>query len=77
MNEMNYRPDWAPLEAAITPEKCHDYMYMGHSGDIAQYKHRDTRRYLNIDGKTGKFYRYTGQGYIEINKQDALASVLS
>jgi hypothetical protein len=33
-------------------------MYMGHAGDLVLYKHRDTRRYLNIDAVTGRFYRY-------------------
>src|SRR5690349_12392361 len=54
-------PNWAPLEAVITPvENCADWMWVGrltHDGrTIEQYKHRDTRRYLNLDAD-GNAYR--------------------
>jgi hypothetical protein len=69
------KPDWRPLENAIPPEYCEDYMYMGKAGDIVLYKHRLTRRYLNIDAVTGRFYRYAYGEYVEIDRRQALDSV--
>ncbi len=65
------KPDWLPLENAIPPEYCESFMFMGKAGDIVLYKHRLTRRYLNIDAVTGKFYRYTNGEYIEIERRQA------
>jgi hypothetical protein len=48
---------------------------MGKAGDIVLYKHRLTRRYLNIDVVTGKFYRYANDEYIEIDRRQAFDSV--
>jgi hypothetical protein len=45
---------------------------MGHAGDLVLYKHRDTRRYLNIDAVTGRFYRYVDGSYVEVNRDWAL-----
>lgn len=46
-------PNWAPLRAALPLEECDPWMWMGRriEGDrvIEQYKHRYTRRYLNLD----------------------------
>jgi len=39
------------------------------------YKHSLTRRYLNIDAVTGKFYRCANGEYIEIDRRQALDSV--
>ena len=39
------------------------------------YKHRITRRYLNIDAVTGKFYRYRNGEYVEIDRRQAFDSV--
>ncbi|MFZ1087304.1 MAG: hypothetical protein WAN35_20265 [Terracidiphilus sp.] len=69
------KPDWRPLENAIPPEYCESYMYMVKAGDIVLYKHRITRRYLNIDVVTGKFYRYTNDEYVEIDRRQAFDSV--
>jgi len=68
-------PDWRPLENAMPPEFCEFFMFMGKAGDIVLYKHRLTRRYLNIDAVTGKFYRYTDGEYVEIDRRQALDSV--
>jgi len=68
-------PDWRPLERALPPEFCGDFMFMGKAGDIVLYKHRLTRRYLNIDAVTGKFYRYTNGEYGEIDRRRAFDSV--
>ena len=68
-------PDWKPLEGVLSPEDCADFMYMGHVGGIVLYKHRDTRRYLNIEAETGRFYRYANGDYIEINREQAIEHV--
>jgi hypothetical protein len=52
-----------------------DFMYMGHAGDLVLYKHRDTRRYLNIDAVTGRFYRYADGCYIEVERDWVLDHV--
>lgn len=69
------KPDWMPLERAMPSEFCEDFMFMGKAGDIVLYKHRLTRRYLNIDAVTGKFYRYTNDEYVEIDARQAFDSV--
>ena len=68
-------PDWRPLENAIPPEYCEDFMFMGSAGGIVLYKHRDTRRYLNIDAATGRFYRYANGDYIETDREQAIEYV--
>jgi hypothetical protein len=50
-------------------------MYMGVTNGIVLYKHRDTRRYLNIDEVTGRFFRYSDGDYIEINREQAIEHV--
>ena len=50
-------------------------MYMGRAGGIVLYKHQYTRRYLNIDAATGRFYRYTNENYVEIDRRQAFESV--
>jgi hypothetical protein len=67
-------PDWRPLEAVFKSE-IEAFMYMGRAGGIALYKHRETRRYLNIETTTGRFYRYTDAAYVEIDRQTAFHHV--
>ena len=69
------KPDWRPLERSLPSEFCEDFMFMGKAGDIVLYKHRITRRYLNISAATGKFYRYANREYVEIDRRQALDSV--
>jgi hypothetical protein len=69
------KPDWLPLENAIPSDYAEDFMFMGKAGDIVLYKHRLTRRYLNIDAVTGKFFRYTNDEYAEIDLRQAFDSV--
>ena len=69
------KPDWRPLESAMPPEFCENFMFMGKAGGIVLYKHRLTRRYLNIDAVTGKFYRYVNDEYVEIDRRQAFDSV--
>ena len=65
------KPDWRPLENAMPPDYCEDFMFMGKADDIVLYKHRITRRYLNIDAVTGGFYHYANGGYVEIDRRQA------
>ena len=69
------KPDWQPLENAIPSDYAEDFMFMGKAGDIVLYKHRLTRRYLNIDAVTGRFYRYADGEYVEIDRRQAFDSV--
>ena len=68
-------PNWKPLEGVLSREHCEDFMFMGSAGGIVLYKHRDTRRYLNIEAETGRFYRYANGDYIEINREQAIEHV--
>ena len=68
-------PDWKPLEGVLSREHCEDFMFMGSAGGIVLYKHCDTRRYLNIDSATGRFFRYADGDYIEINREQAIEYV--
>ena len=68
-------PDWKPLEGALSRENYADFMYMGVTSGIVLYKHRDTRRYLNIDAMTGRFFQYSDGDYIEINREQAIEHV--
>lgn len=52
-----------------------NFMYMGHAGEIELYKHRLTRRYLNISSDALRFYQYLDGGYVEITREAALNHV--
>jgi hypothetical protein len=56
-HKADHTPDWKPLEAVVPADKLHDWMWMcrvRHGGRvIEQYKHADTRRYLNLDQQGG------------------------
>lgn len=59
-------PNWGPLETALRPEMpVEDWMWMCtvevDGVRIEQYKHIDTRRYLNLD-EDGCAYRVTYTG---------------
>lgn len=71
-----HEPDWAPLEAVLRADQCADFMYMGHVGELVLYKHRDTRRYINIHAKTGEFFRYSNGVYALIDRDSALKDVM-
>ncbi len=68
-------PNWAPLEMVLCRTECEDYMYMGRVGEIELYKHRFTRRYLNIHRDGQRFYRYLDGSYFEISRSEALGHV--
>jgi hypothetical protein len=65
-------PNWEPLERVLSPEECADFMYMGRTGEIELYKHRLTRRYLNIGRNSQSYYEYRDRKYVEITRSAAL-----
>jgi hypothetical protein len=69
--------NWRPLETALASCDCEDFMYMGCTGEIELYKHRWTRRYLNISSDGRRFYRLVGNEYIEISRGEAIEHVFS
>jgi hypothetical protein len=71
------KPNWAPLEMLLSPSECEDYMYIGRVENIELYKHRWTRRYLNIRSDGRCFYRLANGTYIEISKDEAIRHVSS
>ena len=68
-------PNWKPLEGVLSSYDCESFMYMGTTSGIVLYKHCDTRRYLNIDAVTGRFFQYNDGDYIEINREHAIEHV--
>ena len=68
-------PNWTPLELAVPACELENFMYMGRAGEIEFYKHRVTRRYLNIERNSQKFYRYLDGKYVEITRAAALEHV--
>jgi hypothetical protein len=64
--------DWKPLEQMLGPFLCDAFMFMGRSEEIYLYKHRDTRRYLNI-ALDGTCFRYSPEGYQPIGLEEAIA----
>ena len=70
-------PNWAPLERAVPATELENFMYMGCAGEIELYKHRITRRYLNIGRNSQRFYRYLNGEYAEISQAAALKHVRS
>ena len=68
-------PNWTPLELAVPACELENFMYMGRAGEIELYKHRFTRRYLNIERNSHKFYRYLDGKYVEITRAAALEHV--
>jgi hypothetical protein len=61
-------PNWAPLERAVPACELENFMYMGRAGEIELYKHRHTRRYLNIERNAQSFYQYLDGTYVEITR---------
>ena len=48
---------------------------MGMSGSIGFYKHRQTRRYLNMQDESGEFYLHGNRTLMKVGKAAALAYV--
>lgn len=75
-NEMSaIAPDWGPLKA-VAPDLLDDVMWMGRSRQdgttIEQYKHIDTRRYLNLDA-SGQAWRFVGGAFEPVELAAAVA----
>jgi hypothetical protein len=70
-------PNWAPLERAVPVTDLENFIYMSRAGEIELYKHRITRRYLNIGRNSQRFYRYLNGEYVEISRAAALEHVRS
>jgi hypothetical protein len=70
-------PNWTPLELAVPARELDDFMHMGRAGEIELYKHRITRRYLNIGRNSDKFYQYLDEQYVEVTQAAALEHVRS
>lgn len=59
---------WAPLKLVVEPGELHDYMFMNLMNasvgaakvELYLYKHRLTRRYLNVD-HDGHLYAWRGE----------------
>ncbi len=68
-------PNWTPLELVLPTCELENFMYMGRAGEIELYKHRLTRRYLNISADGQRFYRYSDGTYFEVAKAVALDHV--
>ena len=68
-------PNWTPLESFVPASELENFMYMGRAGEIELYKHQFTRRYLNIERISHKFYRYLDGKYVEITRAAALEHV--
>jgi len=74
--DFDTQPDWRPLELAVSREQLCDFMHMGKVGNIQLYKHRNTRRYLNIDACSGLCFEYTSGQYQSIERDWAIAYAL-
>jgi hypothetical protein len=68
-------PNWTPLESVVPASELENFMYMGRAGEIELYKHQFTRRYLNMERISHKFYRYLDGKYVEITRAAALEHV--
>jgi hypothetical protein len=66
--------DWQPLERMLGPYLCIHFMFMGRSEQIHLYKHKDTRRYLNV-APDGTCFRYSTHGYQPIGLEEAIEHV--
>jgi len=68
-------PNWTPLEQVLPACELENFMYMGRAGEIELYKHQFTRRYLNIERNSQRFYRYVDGKYVDITRAAALEHV--
>jgi hypothetical protein len=68
--------EWRPLEQILGPALCESFMFIGCANEIHLYKHRDTRRYLNID-RAGNCFRWSRSGYEPIGLDEAIGYVFS
>lgn len=77
----SFTPVWEPLEKFLGDDRVGQFMFIAtYTRDdgrhIHAYKHRGTRRYLNLDD-SGHCYRYGDGGYTEIPAAVALERAFS
>ena len=70
------QPNWEPLKQAVASGHLLDFMHMGRIGTMELYKHRNTRRYLNIDAVSGRFFEYRDGTYTQVAPEFAMRFVL-
>lgn len=73
-------PTWAPLEGFLGDDRCAHFMAMGEiiqNGIVIYlYKHKSTRRYLNLDNN-GNAYRFNNGAYDPITLTEAIHHAFS
>ena len=69
-------PNWEPLKQAAASVHLVDFMHMGRIGTMELYKQRNTRRYLNIDAVSGRFFEYRDGTYAQVDPESATRFVL-
>lgn len=70
------KPNWEPLEKAVASVHLLDFMHMGRIGTMELYKHRITRRYLNVDALSGSCFEYRNGEYTPVDPESAMRYVL-
>lgn len=80
INHVSFGPNWLSLREKLGEDQCALFMFMASFQDNGQivhaYKHRHTRRNLNLD-ETGQCYAYRDGRYVRITDQDALNYVFN
>jgi hypothetical protein len=74
--QFDSEPNWGPLQLLMSSGNCGDFLHMGRSGSIEMYKHRRTRRYLNIDRDTAQCFAYRDGFYEPSDEATAVSEVL-
>ena len=69
-------PNWEPPKQVVASVHLLDFMHMGRIGTMELYKHRNTRRYLNIDAVSGRFFEYRDGTYVQVDPESAMRFVL-
>ena len=74
------RSVWGPLEDVVEAAKCQNFMFIGcvtmRELKVYLYKHRNTRRYLNLDDQ-GNAYKFRKGKYHPLELSNALEHVFT
>ena len=80
MRVVSQHPVWEPLSCVIGASRCHSFIFIGvvTIGELKLYlyKHRNTRRYLNLDC-AGNAYKFAKGKYGLTSLTGALEHVFS
>lgn len=73
-------PEWELLHKTLGKQNCRNFMYMAgykleDEAIIHTYKHSLSREYINLSND-GRAWKYTGDGYEEINSTEAVRDIL-